>query len=152
MTTAWFQFDLLEHIPNMTVLIHQQYDKNNSMSTWYLIEDEAEYKKAMARFEKIRMVKRGTVNYREKMLLAYLISEYEKRTSTLPDLDPIEYIKIRMEDFGYKPADLAREYGDKGTVSKVLNYKQALSLNMIRKFSKMLRISPAVLIEEYELQ
>jgi HTH-type transcriptional regulator/antitoxin HigA len=53
--------------------------------------------------------------------LVRLISEYEKATSTLPEVDPVELIKIRMEDFGYKPADLAKEYGDKGTVSKVLN-------------------------------
>ena len=86
------------------------------------------------------------------MLLVTLLSQYEKKISILPELDPIEYIKIRMEDFGFKPADLAREYGDKGTVSKVLNYKQTLSLNMIRKFSKILRIPPAALLKEYELQ
>lgn len=49
-------------------------------------------------------------------------------------------------------ADLAKEYGDKGTVSKVLNYKQALSLTMIRKFSKFLRIPVEELTREYTLQ
>ena len=122
------------------------------INTWFIIENEAEYDKAMARFQLIRHAKKKTLEYREKMLLAYLISDYETKTSTLPELDPIEYIKIRMEDFGYKPADLAREYGDKGTVSKVLNYKQALSLTMIRKFSKILRIPAEALIKEYELQ
>ena len=86
------------------------------------------------------------------MLLVKIISEYENSISTLPKLDPIEFIKIRMEDFGYKAADLAKVYGDKATVSKVLNYKQALSLNMIRKFSKLLQIPPEALIKEYELQ
>ena len=122
------------------------------INTWFIIENEAEYDKAMARFQLIRHAKKKTLEYREKMLLAYLISDYETKTSTLPELDPIEYIKIRMEDFGYKPADLAREYGDKGTVSKVLNYKQALSLTMIRKFSKILHIPAEALIKEYELQ
>ena len=122
------------------------------MNTWFIIENDTEYEKAMTRFQQIRHAKKKTVEYREKMLLAYLLSDYETKTSTLPQLDPIEYIKIRMEDFGYKPADLAREYGDKGTVSKVLNYKQALSLTMIRKFSKILRIPAEALIKEYELQ
>jgi len=67
-------------------------------------------------------------------------------------VDPIEMIKIRMEDFGYKPSDLAKEYGDKGTISKVLNYKQPLSLTMIRKFSKLLRIPADALTKEYRLQ
>jgi HTH-type transcriptional regulator / antitoxin HigA len=66
-------------------------------------------------------------------------------------MDPVEIIKIRMEEFGYKPADLAKEYGDKGTISKVLNYKQPLSLNMIRLFHKMLRIPTDLLTKEYKL-
>ena len=86
------------------------------------------------------------------MLLVFLIDNYGIKHPTLPEVDPIEFIKIRMEDFGYKAADLAKEYGDKGTVSKVLNYKQALSLTMIRKFSKLLRIPIEALIKEYELQ
>lgn len=122
------------------------------MKTWFFIENETEYQEAMCRFEKIRFARKGSDEYREKILLAHLISDYEQKTSTLPEIDPIEFIKIRMEDFGYKASDLAREYGDKGTVSKVLNYKQALSLNMIRKFSKILRIPPEILIKEYKLQ
>jgi HTH-type transcriptional regulator/antitoxin HigA len=86
------------------------------------------------------------------MLLVHLISQYEKATSTLPEVDPIELIKIRMEDFGYKPSDLAKEYGDKGTVSKVLNYKQSLSLTMIRKFSELLNLPTQELVKEYALK
>jgi len=57
-----------------------------------------------------------------------------------------------MEEFDYKPIDLAKKYGDKGTVSKVLNYKQPLSLNMIRLFSKILHIPADILSKEYRLQ
>ena len=122
------------------------------MKQWFLIENEKEYEEAINRFEEIREAKRGTPEHKEKMLLVYIVSEYEKKQWSLPEVDPIEMIKIRMEDFGYKPADLAREYGDKGTVSKVLNYKQPLSLNMIRVFSKMLRIPADALLKEYKLQ
>ncbi len=122
------------------------------MRNWYLIETENEYDLAMKRYEEIRYAQSGDENYRELMLLVKIISEYESKTSTLPEVDPIEFIKIRMEDFGYKAADLAKVYGDKATVSKVLNYKQALSLTMIRKFSKLLQIPPEALIKEYELQ
>ena len=122
------------------------------MNAWYHLETEKEYRKAMDRFEEIRFAKKGTTAFREAMLLITLINEYEKKHFSLGEVDPIEFIKIRMEDFGYKAADLAKEYGDKGTVSKVLNYKQALSLTMIRKFSKILRIPAEALIKEYELQ
>ena len=121
-------------------------------NNWFLLENEFDYNKASLRFEEIKYAKKGSTNHKEKMLLAFLIDEYGEKYSTLPEIDPIEFIKIRMEDFGYKAADLAKEYGDKGTVSKVLNYKQALSLTMIRKFSKILRIPIEALIKEYKLQ
>lgn len=120
-------------------------------NAWFILENEVDYEKASERFQQIKYAKKGSANHKEKMLLAFLIDDYGKNHSTLPELDPIEFIKIRMEDFGYKAADLAKEYGDKGTVSKVLNYKQPLSLNMIRKFSKILQIPTEVLIKEYEL-
>jgi HTH-type transcriptional regulator/antitoxin HigA len=119
---------------------------------WFLIEDEQLYIKAVNRYEEIKYAIKGSNEHKEKLLLAHLISKYEDLTSNLPEVDPIEMIKIRMEDFGYKSADLATAYGDKGTVSKVLNYKQALSLNMIKKFSELLRIPVQYLIKDYDLK
>lgn len=120
------------------------------MKQWFLIENEEEYKAATARYEEIRENKKGSPAHKEKILLAHLINKYEKEKWDLPEVDPIEMIKVRMEDFGYTAKDLAKEYGDKGTVSKVLNYKQALSITMIRKFSKLLRIPASALIKEYD--
>lgn len=122
------------------------------MKQWLPIETEQEYKEAAERFEEIYDVKKDSPHFKEMLLLAILISEYEKRHFSLPEVDPVEMIKIRMEDFGYTASDLAKEYGDKGTISKVLNYKQPLSLNMIRIFSKMLRIPADALTKEYKLQ
>jgi len=122
------------------------------MKQWFLIENEADYKKAVNRFEEIREAAKGTDEHKEMLLLAYLINKYEEEKWDLPEVDPIEYIKIRMEDFGYTATDLAKEYGDKGTISKVLNYKQPLSLTMIRIFSKMLRIPADALTKEYKIQ
>lgn len=122
------------------------------MQPWYLIENEVDYQRATDRYEAIRQADKGSLEFKEKQLLAVLINHYEQSLWEMPDVDPIELIKIRMEEFGYKASDLAKEYGDKGTVSKVLNYKQALSLTMIRKFSKLLRIPVDALSKEYTLQ
>ena len=119
---------------------------------WLLIENDKEYKEAISRFEEIREVPKGMPEYKEMLLLVHLISVYEEKKWSLPDVDPIEMIKVRMEDFGYNASDLATEYGDKGTISKVLIYKQALSLTMIRKFSKLLRIPVEALAKEYALR
>ena len=122
------------------------------MKQWFIIETENEYKIAVNRYEEIREAQKGTDEHKEKLLLAFLINQYEEKQWDLGEVDPIELIKIRMEEFGYKPVDLAKEYGDKGTVSKVLNYKQPLSLTMIRLFSKMLRIPADALTKEYKIQ
>lgn len=118
---------------------------------WFLIESESEYKNALERYENIKYSEKGTAEYKELKLLVKLISEYEEKTSDLPEVDPVELIKIRMDEFGYNSKELALVYGDKGTVSKVLNYKQPLSLNMIRKFSQLLKIPADSLIREYPL-
>lgn len=122
------------------------------MKQWFLIDNKAEYKEATERFEEIYEAKKGSDDYKEKMLLAFLINQYEEKQWSVPPVDPIEMIKIRMEDFGFTASDLAKEYGDKGTISKVLNYKQPLSLTMIRKFSKLLRIPADSLTKEYKLR
>ncbi|TDE12492.1 helix-turn-helix domain-containing protein [Dyadobacter psychrotolerans] len=126
--------------------------KNRIKSDWFLIDNEQEYENALTRYQEVKYAVQNSKEHKEKLLLAHLIAEYEEKTSELPEVDPVELIKIRMEDFGYKSVDLAKEYGDKGTISKVLNYKQALSLTMVRKFSKFLHIPADALITEYELK
>lgn len=119
---------------------------------WTILDTKKEYEDAKKRFEEIDEAKKGSPDFKELSLLALLINQYESKLWDLPEVDPVEMIKIRMEDFGYTASDLAKEYGDKGTVSKVLNYKQALSLTMIRKFSKLLRIPADALTKEYKIQ
>ena len=119
---------------------------------WFILETKNDYEKAIARFEEINDAPKSSPEYKEMLLLAFLINQYEEKQWSIPEVDPIEMIKIRMEDFGYTASDLAKEYGDKGTVSKVLNYKQPLSLTMIRKFSKLLRIPADALTKEYKIQ
>ena len=122
------------------------------MVQWFLIENTHEYNDAVARYEQVKFAVKGTNEHKEKMLLVHIIAEYEKSIIDLPEVDPVELIKIRLEDFGYKPSDLANIYGDKGTISKVLNYKQALLLSMIRKFSQFLKLPAGSLLKEYELK
>lgn len=69
---------------------------------WFLIETEQEYNLAITRYEEIKAASTGSPEHKEKLLLAHLISEYENNESELPDVDPVEMIKIRMENFGYK--------------------------------------------------
>lgn len=123
----------------------------SSNKQWFLIENEQEYNHALLRYEEIKYSEKWTQEHKEKLLLVHLIEAYENNHWDLPGVDPIEMIKIRMEDFGYKATDLAKEYGDKGAISKVLNYKKPLSLTMIRKFSELLHIPASELLRKYPL-
>ncbi len=126
--------------------------EKDTFRNWYLIESEEDFDRAIARYELLKIAEKGSDEHKEKMLLIHLIAAYENKLWDLPEVDPVEMIKIRMEDFGYNATTLAKEYGDKGTISKVLNYKQSLSLTMIRKFSHLLKIPAEWLIKEYPLK
>lgn len=123
----------------------------NEKPQWFLIKNEQEHEEALARYEIIKDAIEGEKDHKEKILLVHLIEKYENSLWDLPEVDPVEMIKIRMDDFGYKAADLAAIYGDKGTVSKVLNYKQPLSLTMIRRFSELLHLPASALLKEYRI-
>lgn len=126
--------------------------EKDTFRNWYLLESEEDFDRAIARYELLKSAEKGSDEHKEKMLLVHLIAAYENKLWDLPEVDPVEMIKIRMEDFGYNATTLAKEYGDKGTISKVLNYKQSLSLTMIRKFSHLLKIPAELLIKEYPLK
>ena len=119
---------------------------------WFLIADDQNYREATTRYEEVKYALKDSLAYKEKLLLVHLISEYENKLLDLPIVNPVETIKIRMEEFGLKQADLAREFGNKGNLSKVLNCQRALSLSMIRWLSIKLKIPTHMLTQEYELK
>ena len=81
-----------------------------------------------------------------------LVEKYEDQHYAIDAPDPIEAIKVRMDDLGWKPKDLTPFIGDKGTVSKVLNRKVPLSLNMIRRLTTALSLPAEVLLQETPLK
>jgi HTH-type transcriptional regulator/antitoxin HigA len=90
--------------------------------------------------------------FKELKLLLFLVEKYEDEHDPINLPDPIEAIKIRMEDLGLEAKDLVVAIGDKGTVSKVLNRRIPLSLRMIRNLSAMLQLPAEILIQEPKLK
>lgn len=80
-----------------------------------------------------------------------MIDEYEKKHSPIDAPDPIEAIKIRMEEMQLKQVDLVNEMGGKSRVSEILNRKRKLTVEMIRKLTMKLNLSPSLLINDYQL-
>jgi len=84
--------------------------------------------------------------------LLCLIEKYETENEPpFPEPDPIEVIKFKMEQQNLRNKDLAEILGSKSKASELLNKKRRLTLNMIRKINKALKIPAEILISDYEL-
>lgn len=115
------------------------------------IKTELDYYNALARLEMVFEAKTGTLESDEADILGLLIDEYEKKHFPIESPDPIEAIKIRMEEMHLKQVDLIDEFGGKNRVSEILNRKRKLTVDMIRKLTKRLNLSPELLISDYNL-
>jgi HTH-type transcriptional regulator/antitoxin HigA len=114
-----------------------------------VIKTEKQYLEALARLEDIFDSKKNSKNADELELLSFLIEKYENEQNVIDFPDPIEAIKFRMEQLGYKQKDLAQAIGLKSRVSEILNRKRKLTIDMIRKLNATLGIPTDVLIKEY---
>ncbi|HPG08415.1 MAG TPA: helix-turn-helix domain-containing protein [Saprospiraceae bacterium] len=113
------------------------------------IRTEEDYDKALARLEDIFEAEPGTKEGDELEILAMLIEDYEDKHYPIGPPHPIEAIKFRMEQMGMKQQDLAKILGHKSRASEILNKKRKLTLEMIRKLNKELKIPTEVLVQEY---
>ncbi|WP_026463484.1 helix-turn-helix domain-containing protein [Adhaeribacter aquaticus] len=113
-----------------------------------LIKTEADYQAALKRIRQLGEPEEGTAEYEQAEILTMQLVKYEEENYPAEELDPIEYLKIRMEVLGLTQNDLVPYFGNKGNVSKVLNRKRDLSLNNIRALYKGLRLSLEVLVKE----
>ena len=116
-----------------------------------MIKTEDDYRTALIRMDNLFDAKIGTIESDEADILALMIDEYERQHYFIDAPDPIEAIKIRMEEMHLSQKDLVNEIGGKNRVSEVLNRKRKLTLDMIRKLNVRLNLSPELLILDYQL-
>lgn len=119
--------------------------------TLKLIKTEEDYRKALARLEVIFDAKIGTPESDEADVLGLLVDEYEKKNYPIDAPDPIEAIKIRMEEMDLKQKDLVGVIGGKSRVSEILNRKKKLTVEMVRSLASRLNLSAQVLVNDYKL-
>ena len=115
------------------------------------IKNSKDYKLALNRMEEIFDASPNSKEGDEAEILSLLIEDYENKLYPIEAPDPIEAIKIRMEEMNIKQKDLVGVIGGKSRVSEILNKKKRLTVDMIRKLEKMLHISATVLIGNYSL-
>lgn len=75
-----------------------------------------------------------------------LIKAYEDEHYAIPMPDPIEALKLKMNEKGLKNKDLIDWVGSKGYVSALLNRKKPLTLRLAKIFHQQLGIPAEVLL------
>ena len=116
-----------------------------------LLKKEEDYLQALERLAELFDAKIGTSESDEADVLALLVDEYEKKHYPIDSPDPIEAIKIRMEELHLRQIDIANDLGGKNRASEVLGKKRKLTVDMIRNLTSRLNLSPNLLINDYKL-
>ena len=110
------------------------------------IRTEADYEAALSEVERLWGAKTGTPDGDRLDVLVTLIEVHEAKHYPIDPPDPIEAIRFRMEQQGITRKDLEPLIGTRARVAEVLNRKQGLSIDMIRRLHDQLGISAEVLI------
>ena len=119
--------------------------------TLKLIKTENDYQTSLARLDELFDAKTGTIESDEADILALLIDEYENKYYPIEAPDPIEAIKIRMEELNIKQKDLVGIIGGKSRVSEILNKRKKLTVDMVRSLAEKLNLSAQILVRDYQL-
>jgi HTH-type transcriptional regulator / antitoxin HigA len=119
---------------------------------WTIIRNEKDYQRALKRLEAIFDAKQGTKESDEVELLALLIEHYENIYYPIGEPDPIDAIRFRLDQMGYRQADLVKILGSKSRVSEILNRKRKLTLEMMRKINEVLGVPMDTLVKDYKLK
>lgn len=115
------------------------------------IKTEKDYRNALERLEAIFDAPIDTKEGDEAEILSLMIENYENEHYPIEAPDPIEAIKIRMEELNLRQKDLVGVIGGKSRVSEILNRKKKLTVDMIRELERLLQISASVLVNNYQL-
>ncbi|MDB5211935.1 MAG: hypothetical protein JWQ30_2762 [Sediminibacterium sp.] len=108
--------------------------------SWNVIKTETEYKKALSRAMEIFQADADIPESDELELLLVLVKDYEDKHIIMPSIDPIDAVKLKMEERGLKAKDLEPFIGTKGHVSSILSGRRELTLKMARQLKDFLEL------------
>lgn len=113
-----------------------------------IIKTKKQYKQCLVwvdvQFE--NKVKSNTPQGEKLQVALLLIKQYEDANYPIPLPDPIDAIKVKMNELGLKNKDLVGKVGSKGYVSSLLNKKKPLTLELAKLFHQELKIPAEVLL------
>lgn len=113
---------------------------------WKVLKTEADYQKAINRTLDIFDAKEGTAEDEELSLLLVLVKDYEDKHVQIPTLNPIEVIKLKMEEMDMQEQDLETIIGDTQNISSILSGKTDLSLKTAQKLKSYFHLPAEVFL------
>jgi HTH-type transcriptional regulator/antitoxin HigA len=116
------------------------------------IKTEADHDAALREIELLWGAEEGTPNGDRLDVLTTLVEAYEEAHFPIDMPNPIEAIKFRLEQRGEDKKVLVGIIGNRTRVYEVLRRDRALSLAMIRRLNKQLRIPAEVLIRPVRIR
>jgi HTH-type transcriptional regulator/antitoxin HigA len=112
------------------------------------IRTEEDYDAVLLEIEDLMDAAPGTSQGDRLDVLVTLVEAYEARHWEIDLPDPVDAIRIRMEQKNLRQVDLVPMIGSRGRVSEVLSRKRELTLPMIRRLAVGLNLSADVLIQD----
>ncbi len=113
---------------------------------WKVIKTEAAYQKAIKRTMAIFQAKEGSSEADELALLLVLVKDYEDKHVQIPEVDPIEVIKLKMTERGMKAKDLEPIIGSKGHVSSILSGRREITLKMAQRLKDYFQLPAEIFL------
>lgn len=93
-----------------------------------------------------KKIKRDTPEGENLQIILLLIKQYEDEHYAVPYPDPIEAIKMKMQESGLRNKDLVGKIGSKSYVSAILNKHKPLTLEIAKLFHKEFGIPAEILL------
>ena len=114
-----------------------------------LVKTPEDHRNALARIDELMEASEGTSEAIELEILAVLVERYEREAFPIDPPTVLDAIKFRMEQAGYRQADLARVLGSRSRASEIMNGSvKRLSLTQIRRLHDAWKIPVDVLIRD----
>lgn len=114
----------------------------------HLIKSEEQYEQYLDWVDEMfnKGVDPNSVDGEKVQIALLLIKQYEDTHYPIPLPDPIEVIKLKMEELGIKNKDLVGKVGSKGYVSSILRKRKPLTLELAKLFHQEFHIPAEVLL------
>lgn len=125
-----------------------KYGKLLARSLPHVIKTAEENERMTRELERLDTLGRPLTPEEECMteLMTLLVRQFEESRYPLGHAEPLEALRILMEDRALRQRDLIPVFGSSSVVSDVLNGKRAISKAHARKLSEFLRVPVGLFI------